>query len=164
MKKGLKIFLFCLICLTFISWDRATKDLAKEHLKNKEPVSYLHDSFRLTYVENTGAAMSLGDGLPKAASFWLLSVFPLLFILILVVYIIKNAENFSFPKISAFALIIAGGIGNIIDRLLFDRHVSDFMNIGYKNIRTGIFNFADVCVTAGAIALVLLYRNKKMSS
>ena len=164
MKKGLKIFLFCLICLTFISWDRATKDLAKEHLKNKEPVSYLHDSFRLVYVENTGAAMSLGDGLPKAASFWLLSVLPLLFILILVVYIIKNAENFSFPKISAFALIIAGGIGNIIDRLLFDRHVSDFMNIGYKNIRTGIFNFADVCVTAGAIALVLLYRNKKISS
>ena len=55
------------------------------------------------------------------------------------------------PKMSAFALIIAGGLGNIIDRLLFDRHVSDFMNIGIQNIRTGIFNFADVCVTAGAI-------------
>ena len=164
MKKGLKIFLFFLICLTFISWDRATKVLAKEHLKNKEAVSYLHNSFRLTYVENTGAAMSLGDSLPKAASFWLLSVLPLLFIFILVGYIIKNAEKFSFSRMLAFALIIAGGIGNIIDRLLFDRHVSDFMNIGYKNIRTGIFNFADVCVTAGAIALVLLYRNKKISS
>ena len=164
MKKGLKIFLFCLSCLTLISWDRATKNLAKEKLMNKEPVSYLHDTFRLEYIENTGAAMSFGDSLPKAASFWLLSILPLVFLLIIFVYVIKNAKSFSFPKMSAFALIIAGGLGNIIDRLLFDRHVSDFMNIGFENIRTGIFNLADVCVTMGAIVLMFVYRKKTQSS
>ena len=44
---------------------------------------------------------------------------------------------------------------NIIDRILFDRHVTDFMNLGIQNIRTGIFNVADICVTAGAIGLLL---------
>ncbi len=163
MKKGLKVFLFCFSCLTLISWDRATKNLAKEHLMNKEPVSYLHDTFRLEYIENTGAAMSFGDNLPKAVNFWLLSILPLLFLLIAFVFVVKNIRNFSFPKLSAFALIIAGGLGNIIDRLLFDRHVSDFMNIGFQHIRTGIFNFADVSVTIGAILLIFVYRKNTSS-
>ena len=164
MKKNLKIILFCLSCLTLISWDRATKSLAKEHLMNKEPVYYLHDTFRLEYIENTGAAMNFGDHLPKAVSFWLLSVLPLSFLLIAFAYVIKNVKNFNFLKLSAFVLIIAGGLGNIIDRLLFDRHVSDFMNIGIQNIRTGIFNFADVCVTAGAIVLLFAYRKTTQAS
>ncbi len=158
MKKGLKIVLFCLSCLTLISWDRATKDLAKEHLMNREPVSYLHDTFRLQYIENTGAAMSLGDSLPKTASFWLLSVLPLLVLIGLFIYVVMKAKQLSLFKMSVFALLIAGGLGNVIDRLLFDRHVTDFMNIGFRSVRTGIFNFADVCVTAGAIGLLFLYR------
>ena len=48
-----------------------------------------------------------------------------------------------------FAFIFSGGIGNIIDRIMFDRHVVDFMNLGVNNLRTGIFNFADVYVTTG---------------
>ena len=161
MKKWLKICLFCLTCLTFISWDRTTKEAAKEHLMNKEPVSYLHDTFRLEYVENTGAAMSLGDHLPKTVSFWLLSIIPLVCLLLLFVYVITKANQYSFLKMSVFAMIIAGGLGNVADRLLFDRHVTDFMNIGFGNVRTGIFNFADVCVTIGVIGLLLIYRKKE---
>ena len=160
MKNRVKILLFCLTCFAFISCDRATKTMAKEHLKNKEAVSYFHDTFRLEYVENTGAALSLGDDLPKTASFWLLSILPLLFLLALFAYSIKNAQKMSFPKMFSLALLFSGGIGNIIDRILFDRHVTDFMNLGIQNIRTGIFNVADICITAGAIGLVLFYRDK----
>ena len=67
----------------------------------------------------------------------------------------------SLMKLFSFALIISGGLGNVIDRLLFDRHVTDFMNIGINNFRTGIFNFADICVTAGAICLLFFYKEKK---
>lgn len=163
MKKWIKIFLFCLSSLSLISWDRATKDLAKEHLKNKEPLSYFHNTFRLEYVENIGAAMNLGDGLSKTVSFWLLSILPLILLLILFFYVIYNSNQISALKMFAFALVFAGGIGNIIDRLMFDRHVADFMNIGFNNIRTGIFNFADVCVTTGALFL-LLARPKQRGS
>jgi signal peptidase II len=58
-------------------------------------------------------------------------------------------------RVFSFALIFAGGIGNIIDRILYDRHVTDFLNVGFGNIRTGIFNVADICVTAGVIGILL---------
>jgi signal peptidase II len=45
-------------------------------------------------------------------------------------------------------------MGNILDRLVFDRHVTDFMNLGIQNIRTGIFNFADLWITTGVVLLV----------
>jgi signal peptidase II len=160
-KRWLKIALFCISSLSLISWDRVTKDLAKEHLKDKAAYSYFHDGFRLQYAENTGAAMSMADGLPKVASFWLLGIIPLGFLIFLFVYTIQRSKKMAFGKLFAFSLIFAGGIGNILDRLLFDRHVTDFMNLGILNLRTGIFNFSDVWITTGVIYLMLFGRNTK---
>ena len=164
MKASIKIFLFCLLSFAFIGCDRATKDIAKEHLKGKEAISYFHNTVRLQYVENTGAAMSFGDQLPKTASIILLSFLPLLLLMYLFIYSVKNARHISFMKMFSFALIFAGGIGNIIDRILYDRHVPDFMNLGINNFRTGIFNVADVCVTAGVTGLFLFYGRKATQS
>ena len=161
MKKWLKILLFCLTALTLISWDQATKALAKEHLKDHPPLSYFHNTFRREYVENTGAALSLGDDLPKKVSFWLLSVVPLMLLTAASFYVIKYCDQLKWMKIFSFAFIIAGGLGNIMDRILHDRHVTDFMNIGYHQFRTGIFNFADLCVSLGAILLLLSYRDHR---
>jgi signal peptidase II len=157
-SRFLRITLFCFSSVSLISWDRVTKDMAKEHLKDKASYSYFHDSFRLTYVENTGAMMSLGDGISKTASFWLFSILPLCFLGGFLVYILKKSNRISYKKLLIFSLIFAGGIGNIMDRIWFDRHVSDFMNIGWGNIRTGIFNFADVWITTGIICLFLFGR------
>ncbi len=161
MKKGMKILLFCLGSLTLISWDRASKEMAKDLLKDKAPVSYFHNTVRFEYVENTGAAMSFADDLPKTASFWLLSMAPLALLLGMSVYVIKRSGSMSGAKVAAFTMIIAGGLGNIYDRIVYDRHVTDFMNIGISNIRTGIFNFADVWVTAGAVLLLATSYQKK---
>ncbi len=164
MKASLKILLFCTTSLAFISCDRVTKDLAKEHLMNKPTISYLHNTIRLSYIENTGAAMSLGDDLPKVAGFILLCLLPLAFLLFLAGYVIRHSKEMSVMKVFSFALLISGGLGNVIERILFNRHVTDFMNIGFNNVRTGIFNFADVCVTAGAIGLMIFYRDKKTAT
>jgi len=162
MKRSVKIWLFCVSCLVLISWDKTTKEIARIHLMDKGTVSYFHDTFRLQYIENTGAAMSLGDNLPKEAGFWLLCAIPLIIIISIFVYAIQKSEGLSMSRLFAFALIIAGGIGNILDRFLFDRHVTDFMNIGVRDFRTGIFNFADVWVTIGAVVLILGYRKRAM--
>jgi signal peptidase II len=127
-----------------------------------EPISYFHNTVRLEYVENTGAALSLGDQLSKPVSFWLLSVIPLVCLLVLAGYVLAKIHTYNSLKLFSFALIIAGGLGNIIDRLLFDRHVTDFLNVGISNFRTGIFNVADMCVTAGVIGLLLSLREKKI--
>lgn len=163
MKKSFKIFLFIACCCAFIGCDRVTKDIAKEHLKNKEPVSYLHNTVRLQYAENTGGAMNLGDDLPKTISLIVFSFLPLIFLFILFAYSLKHIKKFSAPKIFCLALIFSGGIGNIIDRVLHDRHVPDFMIVGIQNFRTGIFNVADVCVTAGVIGLLIFYKDKKLA-
>jgi signal peptidase II len=161
MSKSVKIILFSFCCLAFIGCDRVTKNLAKEHLKDKATITYLHDTIRLQYVENTGAALSMGDNLPKTVSFWLLSILPLVVLLGLLFYTLKNLQQMGTMKIFSIALVFSGGIGNITDRILFDRHVTDFMNLGIGNIRTGIFNVADVCVTAGVIGLLLFFNDKK---
>ena len=161
MKLQTKIILFCICCLAFIGCDRFTKDLAKQHLKDKPAITYLNDTVRLQYVENTGAALSLGDDLPKKASFWLLSILPLAILTGVFIYTLKHLQQMGTMKIFSIALIFSGGIGNIIDRILYDRHVTDFMNLGIGNIRTGIFNVADICVTAGVIGLLIFYNDKK---
>ena len=160
MKKWYKIFLFCTFCFVFIGCDRVTKDLAKERLMNGEPLSYFHDFLRLQYIENTGAALGFGEHLTKNASFWLLSILPLVCLTGLFVYTIRKSVEMPLPKMFCLALIFAGGVGNIIDRIFFDRHVTDFLNIGILNIRTAIFNFADLYITIGVIAFLVVYRNR----
>jgi signal peptidase II len=160
MKKGAKLFLLCLISIIFIGCDHATKELAKEHLKDKAPLSWYHDTFRLEYAENTGAFLSFGATWPKAVSFWTMSILPLLFLAGLFVYAVRKTVTGSMLSVLPFILIFAGGIGNIVDRIIYDRHVTDFMNLGINNLRTGIFNFADLYVTAGVIMLLVFQFRK----
>jgi len=152
--------LFCLLSLAFIGCDRVTKDIAREHLKDKPPVSYFNDKLRLLFVENTGAFLSLGADWSKSKSFWLLTILPIAFLVGFLVVIMRKAKQFSVFEMVAFILVFSGGIGNLADRVLFDRHVTDFINIGIGNLRTGIFNVADIYVTTGVIMLCANYMRK----
>lgn len=156
MKRPLKITLFCIFSVLLIGCDQLTKELAKLHLKGNPALSYFHDTFRLDYVENTGAFLSLGDDWPPALSFWLMNVLPLLFLMGLFIYAIRKTATQSLKQLFPFLLICAGGLGNLIDRFLYDRHVTDFMNLGIRNLRTGIFNVADMYVTAGVLILLVM--------
>ena len=161
MQSKFKILLFCLVSFALISCDQVTKKLAKTHLADQQPASYFHDTFRLEYAENTGAALSLGAGLPQPYNFILLSVMPLLLLLALFFYTVIHIKEFNWLRLLSFALIFAGGIGNIIDRIFNDRHVTDFMNLGIQNLRTGIFNVADICITAGVIGIFISFKNQQ---
>jgi signal peptidase II len=69
--------------------------------------------------------------------------------------------NLLLPK--GFALIIGGGIGNLIDRIVHDS-VTDFFQIRLGFFRTGIFNIADLAVTNGVFILFLqIGRGKKLA-
>ena len=164
MNPRVKIVLFCLITVAFIGCDRVTKDLAKEHLQFREPITYLNHTVTLVYAENTGAALSLANNLPRAASFWLLSMLPLAFLGGLTFYTLSRSKQMPFARMLFFSLLIAGGLGNVIDRIIFDRHVTDFMVLGLGRIQTGIFNVADLCVTAGAIGLMFTIRDKQKAA
>ncbi|MEO5685267.1 MAG: signal peptidase II [Chitinophagaceae bacterium] len=160
MKRNQKILLFCYLLILLMGLDQLTKQLAKEHLRDKPVQSFFHDSFRLDYIENTGAFLSFGDDWPPAVSFWLMNVLPLLFLTGLLVYAIRKTATRTILQIVPFLLLCAGGFGNVIDRIMYDRHVTDFMNLGISKLRTGIFNVADVYVSAGVIMLLVMQWHK----
>ena len=62
-------------------------------------------------------------------------------------------------QIIALALIAAGGFGNLIDRVLYDGRVTDFLNLGVGSLRTGIFNIADAVEVIGVLFFALSWRN-----
>lgn len=157
MTNRNKIILFFVTACLGVGLDQFTKQLAKKYLMNHEPITYLWDTIRLEYVENTGAFLSLGADLPQSVSFWVFSVIPIIFLVILVYGAMKQINELPLWGFLAFSLIFAGGFGNIIDRIVYDRHVTDFLNFGIGSLRTGILNVADMYVTFGVFAIFFLY-------
>jgi signal peptidase II len=76
------------------------------------------------------------------------------------------SKSVTSSAIFAFALLLSGGVGNLIDRLMYDGYVIDFINIGIGPLRTGIFNVADIAVTAGVLILLVdsLHEKNKASN
>jgi signal peptidase II len=164
MQQLRSVFVMICVSVVLIGCDQATKKLAKIHLIGKAPISYLQNTVRLVYVENTGAFLSMGDDWSSTTSFWVFTVFPLVILTGLFVVIIKKRTKLSLKELVALLLIFSGGIGNLIDRILYDRHVTDFLNVGIGSLRTGIFNVADMYVTAGAIMMLLTTFKKRSSA
>ena len=63
-------------------------------------------------------------------------------------------QPMSLDTVVAWSLVLSGGLGNLVDRIINDGRVIDFMNIGIGSLRTGIFNVADVYITVGVVVLV----------
>lgn len=148
-----KYRLILAILVFAVSTDQWTKVLAKSHLRFKATSTYLGDTFRLQYSENPGAFLSLGAGLSDNARFWIFVVLVSGFLLLAGFYMIKGIDDFW--QTFGLAWMIGGGIGNLIDRALYGR-VVDFMNMGIGDLRTGIFNMADVYIMAGMFIILLV--------
>ncbi|WP_437205944.1 signal peptidase II [Planctomicrobium sp. SH664] len=151
------IGLICVVAAVVLV-DQLTKVYATTHWKDQPPLIYLNDLFRIQYAVNTGAFLSLLAGNP-AATFWVLTVLNSVMLLAVTWYLLKS-ERLTWLMFLPWALILAGGIGNLIDRIRFG-HVIDFMNLGIGSLRTGIFNVADIAITAGFLFfLPIMFRSE----
>ncbi|PPD31442.1 MAG: hypothetical protein CTY19_14280 [Methylomonas sp.] len=85
--------------------------------------------------------------------------------LMALVFLTLFSKSASPTSILAYVLLLAGGLGNLINRLIYGGYVVDFINIGIGPIRTGVFNVADVVVIAGALMLFtgMPRANKRLS-
>ncbi len=142
-----KFILVAGIVLLNIGCDQVTKDIATEKLQDKPSTYYLNDMFVLTFVENDGAFLSFGSNMSSTIQFILLKALPIIMLVLLTFYTLFSKE-LSRNQIIALSFILGGGISNIYDRLLYGK-VVDFMNMGIGDLRTGIFNFADVSIMIG---------------
>lgn len=118
-------------------------------LKNKElfnKFEVIKDFFYLTYLENRGAAFGILQNFR-----WFFIIITIIALAIMIGYFIKSDNNF---LRLALSILIAGAIGNFIDRL-FRGYVVDFLDFYLFGYDFPVFNVADICVNVGVFLLVI---------
>lgn len=148
----MRLLLALVILTSCIGCDQATKTIATRTLKDTPPKTYLGGTIRLDYALNPGGFLSLGSELPHSVRRWLFVAFNSLAMLGLACYLVVK-RNAPLALFVPLVFILAGGIGNLIDRVGNHGLVTDFLNLGIGSLRTGVFNVADIAVTLGAIAV-----------
>lgn len=160
MLQTKRLQFVCVVVAVSVILDHATKLAAIQFLRDSGAVyRVLGDYFQLVYAENRGAFLSLGATLPDASRALLLTGMNLV-ILACVLGFLAVRRYLPMPAVWAMALLLSGGIGNIIDRIFRGGIVVDFMlidtglAIGPVPMRTGVFNIADLAIVAGLLLLV----------
>ncbi|HCF58885.1 MAG TPA: signal peptidase II [Myxococcales bacterium] len=157
VPRSLRALLLAPLLLTLIGCDQATKDLAQRELLGQGPSIFLGGLFKLVYVENPGAFLGLGNSLGPQLRFWLFVVGVGVALVAGLLTLLLRKE-LSWGGLVVGALIVAGGFGNLIDRIANEGRVVDFMQLGLGSLRTGIFNVADVLLMLGVALMAWPFR------
>ena len=143
--------LFLLAALATVALDLITKLIAEATLLRTAGISVLGDWFQLRLVYNQCAAFGICLG---PYSRW---IFLVLAVLALVVLgsMVRNTRDTDHGRLFVLGLLVAGAVGNVVDRLRSAQGVVDFIEVGIGNYRWPTFNVADIAVSCGAIALAI---------
>lgn len=151
-KNRLRLFASWGAIALLITADQALKYWAVHVLRARESMDFLRigslDILGLRYLENTGAAFGSFAGMR-----WVLIGVTAVLCGVCIVLLHRHAKDSRLLQVS-LTLIIAGGIGNMIDRLFRGGAVVDYLEV--RLFRFAIFNFADCCVVIG-VAILLIY-------
>ena len=148
LKRYLKdyAFLFSIAGLVIL-FDQWTKNLVRDNLALGEawmPWEWLAPYARIVHWQNTGAAFGMGQNLS-----WLFAA--LAFVVVgAIIYYYPQVEPSSWLIRFALGMQMGGALGNLIDRLLQDMRVTDFVSIG----RFAVWNIADASIFVGTIILI----------
>lgn len=135
-----------IIVAVLVAIDQLIKLLVIEHLKPIGSLPLVDGFIQLNYAENTGAAFGSFSGKTS-----LLSIFTFIVIVAGFIYLFVKKRKVDGEYV-CIALIIAGGLGNLVDRV-FRGFVVDYIEPLF--IDFAIFNFADILVTCSCVALVI---------
>jgi signal peptidase II len=150
MRRGSKAVLFWPVIAFVAVLDVVTKAMAVRGLvPQRVPHEVLGEYVRLTLVYNPGAAFGLHLG-PQSR--WIFTVLTLVALVILG-RLYQATRRGDTPRVLSLALVCAGAIGNLIDRLRSDLGVVDFLDVGVGATRWPTFNVADMAVSVGAVLL-----------
>ena len=136
-----------LTIVLLIVLDQLVKWAVVSNIELGEVKGFIPSIMSLTYLQNTGAAFSILENQQ-----WLFTIITLVVIGGAIWYLIKNIKG-SFWLISGLTLIIAGGLGNFIDRLR-QGFVVDMFQVDFINF--AVFNVADTYLTFGVLIMLLV--------
>ena len=145
------VSIICIAVLVFA--DQLIKTVVENRLMPIGSADFIPGIVEVNYTENTGAAFSILENHTE-----LLSIITLLIIVAGLVYLLSGKLKSKFLTAS-LVLILAGGIGNLVDRIfrgteLFCGYVIDYIKLLFMDF--AIFNFADCLVCIGA-AMIIIY-------
>ena len=145
LMKEEKNRLFLLIVLASLAADQYTKYLVSSNMVENQTISFISGIFDITYVRNTGAAFGIFAGKQL-----FLSIVTGIMLLALSVYAISQRKKISKLETVSIALIVGGGLGNLITRTIYS-YVIDFFNFYFWPV----FNVADIAICIGCALLVI---------
>ena len=148
--------IYYLIAAAVILLDRGVKIIEVSNMEPWETIPIIEDVFHFTYVQNRGAAFSMWQ------EQWLvIIVLPLVVIMIGFVLIHLMRKKWDRLMLMAVAFICSGGLGNLIDRIIYG-YVVDIFDFRIFPV----FNIADIfiCVGCGLMILDVLFFERKNSS
>ena len=161
--KGLKWFLHSYIWLFLLGiiLDIVLKNVIVNNMEPQQSIPVIKDFFHITYSVNNAAAFSMGTN-NATVNLVMYSVIATLASAGIVFYLVKCYKKIHPLFKASLMLILAGALGNLVDRLCYTpsylgvdyRGVVDF--IDFCGIWNAIFNIADVCICVGA-GLMILY-------
>lgn len=145
-----------LLCVVLIVTDQVIKWFTVEKLSTIDTFAIIENVFHLTYVENRGAAF----GMFQNATI-LLAVVTVIEIGIILYFFIKKTNTKMWLCRLSLTMIIAGAVGNLIDRV-FRGFVVDMFD--FRLINFYVFNFADACICVGVALLAyhILFLHDKL--
>ena len=158
--KHAQALVFVSVLVAIVGCDHATKYAATTLIEPAHSISMASGALRFELAYNAGAFLGLGAGLPPLLRTVLLGGLVPLGLLVLAATVLRSTAATPL-QLGALGLIVGGGFGNWIDRILHDGHVTDFMSLGFGPLRPGIFNVADVAVVGGMLALLLASHTAK---
>ncbi|MGL5541640.1 MAG: signal peptidase II [Erysipelotrichaceae bacterium] len=147
MKRNMKLW-HGLTLLGIVGLDQLTKIWIDSSMQLHDSIVVIKDFFNITYAHNTGAAWSMLEG--KMLFFYLVAIVAIVGL----TWYYFNTQPYERITRWGLVLMVAGTIGNFIDRLMFQyvRDFLDFMILGYD---FPIFNIADMALVIG-VGLILL--------
>jgi signal peptidase II len=146
------------LSIVLIALDQWTKSIATANLQMGEPVVFVAGFWDWTLAHNTGAAFSFLANSGEWAH-WFFVVMKIAVSLVLIVLLGKMPRQ-QWRDALPYALIIAGALGNLVDRFRFG-YVVDFIEWYYRDYHWPVFNIADSCIVVGAVLLILFSFRKK---
>lgn len=146
--RGARLVVFWVICVLAVLVDQVTKAAVRASLVPGQPQEFIPGVLDLSFVKNTGAAFSIGEGAGPVFIVFAAAV------LAFGIWLVWSQDVLPMSLVVSVACVCGGGVGNMIDRMIFG-YVTDFFATAFMDFP--VFNVADIFVTVGIAVSVILY-------
>jgi len=147
------VIFFFLTAVLVILLDQVTKFYVVSHFQLHESLPVIDGFFNLTYIRNPGAAFGFLAGASPVFRGLFFTAVTLIAVSLILYYLVKNLVS-NLSLVIPLALILAGALGNLVDRIRFGE-VVDFLDVYIAGYHWPAFNVADSAISIGAVFLIV---------